>query len=203
MFALRRLLPRAALQTRSVVGGGGAHTIDSVIGELNADLTASTAVSKSVPPAPSAIDTSLPPSAPSHQEKPATPLDPVDRRNWPVYRLHCQATPNNTLLTFTTPDGCVKAWASAGSCGFKNTRRGSPEGAYAASVKIFEKILAVTEGTEFYVHLFLKGFGLGRNTLVQTLASTEGESVRRRILYMTDRTPIKIGGTRAKKMRRI
>ncbi|KAK0453346.1 translational machinery component [Armillaria borealis] len=200
MFALRRILPRAALQTRSVVGGGGAHTIDSVIGELNADLAAS---SKSAPPAPSAIDLSQPPSAPSNEEKPTTPLDPVDRRNWPVYRLHCQATPNNTLLTFTAPDGCVKAWASAGSCGFKNTRRGSPEGAYAASVKIFEKIQAATEGKEFYVHLFLKGFGLGRNALVQTLASTEGEAVRRRVLYMTDRTPIKIGGTRAKKMRRI
>ncbi|KAK0498502.1 hypothetical protein EDD18DRAFT_91290, partial [Armillaria luteobubalina] len=200
MFALRRIVPRAALQTRSVVGGGGAHTINSVISELNADLAAS---SNPTPPALSAFDPNQPPSAPSNEEKPATPLDPVDRRNWPVYRLHCQATPNNTLLTFTAPDGCVKAWASAGSCGFKNTRRGSPEGAYAASVKIFEKIQVATEGTEFYVHLFLKGFGLGRNTLVQTLASTEGEAVRRRVLYLTDRTPIKIGGTRAKKMRRI
>ncbi|KAG7448950.1 translational machinery component, partial [Guyanagaster necrorhizus] len=121
----------------------------------------------------------------------------------PVYRLHCQATPNNTLLTFTAPDGLVRAWASAGSCGFKNTRRGSPEGAYAASIKIFGKILAATKGEEFYVHLFLKGFGLGRNTLVQTLSSTEGEAVRRRVLFITDRTPIRIGGTRAKKMRRI
>jgi small subunit ribosomal protein S11 len=52
------------------------------------------------------------------------------------------------------------------------------------------------------VDLFLKGFGQGREALKGALLATEGERIRPLIASITDRTPIKIGGTRAKKMPR-
>ncbi len=53
------------------------------------------------------------------------------------------------------------------------------------------------------IHLHFQGVGSGREALQKALMTTEGLDVKPLISMVEDRTPIKIGGTRAKKMRRI
>ncbi len=98
------------------------------------------------------------------------------------------------------------AWSSGGECGFRGTRGSTPEAAYAAAVKIIAVVSAKyhnEESEKFLVDLYLSGFGHGRVTFIQTLAAPEGETIRHLLSTVTDKTPIKIGGTRAKKARRI
>jgi small subunit ribosomal protein S11 len=70
---------------------------------------------------------------------------------------------------------------------------------------MFQKIedyMRVTEPA-FNLELLFKGFGQGRDALQKALLTVEGENIRNLIIRLTDRTPIKIGGTRAKKARRL
>ena len=70
---------------------------------------------------------------------------------------------------------------------------------------MFQKIedyMRVTEHA-FNLELLFKGFGQGRDALQKALLTVEGENIRNLIIRLTDRTPIKIGGTRAKKARRL
>ena len=53
------------------------------------------------------------------------------------------------------------------------------------------------------LHLFLNGFGKGREAVKEALLGTEGDLIRPLVAKITDKTPIKIGGDRAKKRRRI
>ncbi|KAF6762555.1 hypothetical protein DFP72DRAFT_957041 [Ephemerocybe angulata] len=118
-------------------------------------------------------------------------------------RLHCHSTPNNTISTLTKADGSTIAWFSGGSCGFKKGNRATYEAGYQCAVRCFKQIeeLAKTDGN-IKVDLFFKGFGQGREALKIALLASEGERVRELVATITDRTPIKIGGTRAKKMPR-
>ncbi|RXW25148.1 hypothetical protein EST38_g665 [Candolleomyces aberdarensis] len=118
-------------------------------------------------------------------------------------RLHCQSSPNNTMTTLTDADGGTIAWFSGGSCGFKKGNRATYEAGYQCAVRVFQKIeqLAKNDGA-VKVDMLFKGFGQGREALKGALLSTEGERIRPLIASITDRTPIKIGGTRAKKMPR-
>lgn len=120
-----------------------------------------------------------------------------------LLRLHCHSTPNNTIATLTKSDGSTIAWFSGGSCGFKKGNRATYEAGYQCAVRTFRKIeeLAQKDGN-IRVDLLLKGFGQGREALKGALLATEGERIRPLINTVTDRTAIKIGGTRAKKMPR-
>ncbi|TFK27054.1 translational machinery component [Coprinopsis marcescibilis] len=119
-------------------------------------------------------------------------------------RLHCNASPNNTIATLTKENGSTIAWFSGGSCGFKKANRASYEAGYQCAVRLFKKIedLHRAQGP-VSVQLYFKGFGQGRDALKAALLATEGESIRPLVESVTDRTPIKIGGTRAKKMPRL
>lgn len=121
----------------------------------------------------------------------------------PRYRLHCHSSRNNTITTLTHPNGSTVAWYSGGSCDFKKSQRASYEAGYQCAVRMFERIAELAKGQAMYIDLFLKGFGQGREALQKALLSAEGENVRDLIYTVTDRTPLKIGGTRAKKARRL
>jgi len=121
----------------------------------------------------------------------------------PKYRLHVHSTRNNTITTFTRPDGNTLAWFSGGSCGFKKGNRATYEAGYQCAVKMFERIQEEAKSIPMMVELYFKGFGQGRDALHRALLSTEGQMVRPMIASITDRTPIKIGGTRAPKRRRL
>lgn len=119
------------------------------------------------------------------------------------YRLHCHSTSNNTIVTLTTSDGMPVAWASGGLCGFKKANRGSYEAGHKCAIRMFQKIREINKHEPLEVDLFFKGFGQGRDALYRALMTSEGQAVRLLVSTMTDRTAIKIGGTRAKKARRL
>lgn len=122
----------------------------------------------------------------------------------PRYRLHCHSTRNNTITTLTRPDGGTIAWFSGGSCGFKRGTRSSYEAGYQCSVRAFQKIKDIKAVVgPMDLELFFKGFGQGREALQKALLTSEGDGVRQLVITITDRTPIKIGGTRSKKARRL
>ena len=131
-------------------------------------------------------------------------------------RINVACTPNNTHIVITDPQGNpLKAsnW-SGGSCGFKGVNRSGYEAGYQCAVRAFARIkqLAEEEGgggssigvvprTRFEV--LFKGFGQGRDAVFKALMTSEGDDVRPYVVRVTDKTPIKIGGTRARKTRRL
>jgi small subunit ribosomal protein S11 len=121
----------------------------------------------------------------------------------PKYRLHCKSNHNNTIVTFTDNAGKTIAWESGGKCAFKGANRASYEAGYQCAVRIFRIVEKLAEEKDFNVALFFKGFGQGREALKTALLAVEGLYIRPLICSVTDRTPIKIGGTRSKKMRRL
>ena len=126
-------------------------------------------------------------------------------RNEPSkFHLHVHSTRNNTIVTFTDQGGNPVAWWSGGSCGFKKVNRASYEAGYQCTVRAFEKILDYRkEVGPFALEIIFKGFGQGREAMQKALLAAEGGRVRPFVSRLTDETPVKIGGTRAKKARRL
>jgi len=126
---------------------------------------------------------------------------PPDR----IYHLHVSSSRNNTILTFTDAIGNPRAWISSGSCGFKKVQRSGYEAGYQCAVKMFAKIAEekMRNPGGMKLEILFKGFGFGREALYRALMTTEGEKIRGSVSRVTDTTPLKIGGTRAKKTRRL
>ena len=121
-----------------------------------------------------------------------------------VHHLHVHSTRNNTITTFTTQEGNAVAWWSGGSCGFKKGNRSSYEAGYQCTVRAFEKILDYRNQVgPFSLEVIFKGFGQGREAMQKALLASEGEKIRPFVARLTDHTPVKIGGTRGKKARRL
>lgn len=121
----------------------------------------------------------------------------------PIYRLHCVSSRNNTHTSFTDEKGNLINWFSGGRCQFKRSQRASYEAGYQCAVRIFKDIETVADQKDIELAVFLKGFGQGREALQKALVTSEGEKIRMLVSSITDRSPIKIGGTRAKKARRL
>ncbi len=98
---------------------------------------------------------------------------------------------------------------TGGSCGFKGVNRSGYEAGYQCAVRAFARIKQLAResaemgggGARFEV--LFKGFGQGREAVYKALMTSEGDDVRPFVTRVTDNTPIKIGGTRAKKTRRL
>lgn len=110
-------------------------------------------------------------------------------------RIYISSSYNNTIISLTDSKGRVLAWKSAGSIGFKGTKKAT---SFAAS-KVAEAICAVVQklGVE-KVEVLVKGIGSGRDSAVRSLASHGLD-----ILSITDITPIPHNGCRPPKVRRI
>lgn len=131
------------------------------------------------------------------------------------YGLHVKSTRNNTIVTVSNPVGEKLKTYSGGTCGFKGHRRSGYEAGYQCAVKAIEYLKEtlprdmkdvtgrVASPTMTRVKLYLNGFGQGRDAMQKALISAEGEDVRKKIKYVSDVTAMKIGGTRAKKRRRL
>lgn len=118
------------------------------------------------------------------------------KRSVPSGQLHIQATFNNTIITFTDPQGGALAASSAGACGFRGSKKGT---AYAAQIAA-EKAGGLAKQTYGLgrVHAFIKGVGLGRDAAVRAM-QTLGIQVE----SITDVTGVPHGGVRPKKARRV
>lgn len=118
-----------------------------------------------------------------------------EKRTVPVGVVHIQATFNNTMVSITDQEGRVVCWASAGSLGFKGSRKGTPFAAQQASLRAAN--LARDHGMRT-VEVRVKGPGSGRESAIRALA-TAGLEVR----TIKDVTPIPHNGCRPPKRRRV
>jgi len=117
------------------------------------------------------------------------------RRSVPEGVAHIHATFNNTIVAITDPQGAVVAWSSAGSVGFKGSRKGTPFAAQMAAEAAARKVADFGMRT---VIVFVKGPGGGRESAVRALqaAGLNVSSIR-------DVTPIPHNGCRPPKRRRV
>jgi len=153
-------------------------------------------------PPPTVTDNAFPPSPPTPNPLRSN-AGAIAQTEKPVYHLHWKSTKHNTVATLTNNQGNIIAWESGGRCGFKHARRGEYEAGYQCAVRIFKRIEEQLADRSFHLELLYKGFGQGRQALDSVLLTSEGETVRPIITRLTDRTPLKIGGTRARKARRL
>ncbi|MCY4040351.1 MAG: 30S ribosomal protein S11 [Gammaproteobacteria bacterium] len=107
---------------------------------------------------------------------------------------HVHASFNNTIITITDRQGNVLAWATAGSAGFKGSRKSTPFAAQVAAEQVLQRVADV--GLES-VSVFVKGPGPGRESAVRGL-----NAGGLRITNITDVTPIPHNGCRPPKRRR-
>jgi small subunit ribosomal protein S11 len=108
---------------------------------------------------------------------------------------YIQATFNNTIISITDPDGNVLSWSSAGSIGFKGSRKGTPFAAQLAAQTAGNK--AKEYGIK-RLDVLVKGPGSGRESAIRALQSI-GIEVR----SIKDATPIPHNGCRPPKRRRV
>ena len=108
--------------------------------------------------------------------------------------IYVQASFNNTIVTATDVRGQVLSWSSAGACGFKGTRRGTPFAAQTAAENVIRALM--DRGME-RVEVMISGPGRGRDTALRTIR-------RSGILlsFVRDVTPMPHNGCRPPKKRR-
>ena len=118
-----------------------------------------------------------------------------ERREVRTGIAHVQATFNNTIVTLTDKMGGVVAWASAGSVGFKGSRKSTPFAAQLAAETVARR--AMEHGVR-KVDVMVKGPGSGRETAIRTIQNTGIE-----VVGIKDVTPIPHNGCRPPKRRRV
>ena len=118
-----------------------------------------------------------------------------EKKNVPAGFVHIQATFNNTIVTVTDQTGNCVAWSSAGSLGFRGSRKGTPFAAQQAALTAANKAKEAGMRT---VEVRVSGPGAGRESAIRTLA-TVGLDVR----AIRDVTPIPHNGCRPPKKRRV
>jgi small subunit ribosomal protein S11 len=117
------------------------------------------------------------------------------KRNVPRAIVHVQASFNNTIITIADPSGETLAWDSAGTIGFKGSRKSTPFAAQKAAEKVAEK--AMKMGVR-EVEVLVNGPGAGRESAIRALAAS-GLKIR----AIEDVTPIPHNGCRPRKRRRV
>ncbi len=117
------------------------------------------------------------------------------RRNVTVGIAHVNATFNNTTVTVTDTKGDALCWASAGTCGFKGSRKSTPFAGQCAAQQAAEK--ASKYGVR-ELEVRVKGPGSGRESAITALQSA-GMSIK----LIEDVTPIPHNGCRPPKRRRV
>ncbi|HOE74392.1 MAG TPA: 30S ribosomal protein S11 [bacterium] len=109
--------------------------------------------------------------------------------------IYIRSTFNNVNITVSDNEGKVVAWASAGSVGFKGTKKSTPFAATQTAKTVIEKIkeMGFEEG-----QIIVNGVGNGREAAVRAFA---GSGIN--ITNLKDTTPVPHNGCRPKKPRRV
>lgn len=110
-------------------------------------------------------------------------------------QVHIQSSFNNTLVTITDMNGNAISWSSAGSLGFKGSRKGTP---FAAQMAADTAAKAAKEHGLRSVEVYVKGPGAGREAAIRALAAADLE-----VTMITDVSPIPHNGCRPPKRRRV
>jgi small subunit ribosomal protein S11 len=118
-----------------------------------------------------------------------------EKKNIERGQAHIQSTFNNTIITLTDLQGNAIAWSSAGSLGFKGSRKSTPFAAQMAAEAAAKD--AMEHGLK-NVQVFVKGPGSGREAAIRALQAAGLD-----INMITDVTPIPHNGCRPPKRRRV
>jgi small subunit ribosomal protein S11 len=117
------------------------------------------------------------------------------RKNVPYGQAHIHATFNNTIVSITDQQGNVLTWASAGTVGFKGSRKSTP---YAARVAAAQASETAKEHGMQEVDVLVKGPGPGRE---QAIRAIQGSGLK--VRSIADVTAVPHNGVRPKKRRRV
>jgi len=117
------------------------------------------------------------------------------RKNFSTGIAHIQSSFNNTIVTITDINGATVAWSSAGSRGFKGSRKSTP---FAAQLAAEEAARRAMEHGMRSVAVFVKGPGAGRESALRAL-----QTAGFKVTLIRDVTPIPHNGCRPPKRRRV
>jgi small subunit ribosomal protein S11 len=117
------------------------------------------------------------------------------RRSVPYGQAHIHATFNNTIVSMTDQQGNVICWSSAGTNGFKGSRKSTP---YAARVAAAHAADVAKEFGMQEVDIYVKGPGPGRE---QAIRAIQGSGLK--VRSIADVTPVPHNGVRPPKKRRV
>jgi small subunit ribosomal protein S11 len=129
------------------------------------------------------------------QKKKATRTRRRERKNVVVGQAHIQSTFNNTIISITDVTGNVVSWGSAGSQGFKGSRKSTP---YAAQMTAEATARRAMEHGMRTIEVFVRGPGSGREAAIRSLQAAGLE-----VSAINDVTPIPHNGCRPPKRRRV
>lgn len=118
-----------------------------------------------------------------------------ERRHVSAGAAHIQATFNNTIVTITDQVGNVVSWSSAGSLGFKGSRKGT---LYAAQLTAEAAAKRATEVGMRQIDVYVNGPGSGREAAIRALQAAGLE-----VNLIKDVTPVPHNGCRPPKRRRV
>jgi small subunit ribosomal protein S11 len=118
-----------------------------------------------------------------------------ERKNIENGVAHIKSTFNNTIITITDVKGNTVAWASAGTTGFKGSRKSTPFAAQVAASAAAKEAMA--HGMK-QVEVLVKGPGAGREAAIRSLQAAGIE-----VNLIKDVTPIPHNGCRPPKRRRV
>lgn len=118
-----------------------------------------------------------------------------EKKNIPHGVAHIQSTFNNTIVTITDPEGNAVSWSSAGTQGFKGSRKSTP---FAAQLAAEDAARKAQEQGMRSIEVLVKGPGAGRETALRAL-----QAAGFRITRIKDVTPIPHNGCRPPKRRRV
>jgi small subunit ribosomal protein S11 len=129
------------------------------------------------------------------EKKPRGRTRKRERKNIPVGRAYVQSSFNNTVITLTDLNGNVISWASAGTAGFKGSRKSTP---YAAQVAADNAARRAMDNGLRQVEVLVRGPGSGREAAIRSL---QGAGLQ--VTSIRDVTPIPHNGCRPPKRRRV
>ncbi len=118
-----------------------------------------------------------------------------EKKNVPVGVCHIKATFNNTVVTFSDPQGNVLAWSSTGAAGFKGSRKSTP---FAAKTAAEDAVRKAREHGVRQVEVEVRGPGSGREAALRALSAAGVK-----VTTIRDVTPVPHNGCKPPKMRRI
>jgi small subunit ribosomal protein S11 len=117
------------------------------------------------------------------------------KKNIAIGHAHIKTSFNNTIVTLTDREGNVIAWETAGSAGFKGSRKSTP---FAAQVTADAAAKKGMEHGLQKVDVYVKGPGSGRETAIRSLQAAGLE-----VTSVTDVSPVPHNGCRPRKRRRV
>ena len=113
------------------------------------------------------------------------------KKNIPEAQAHIHATYNNTVVSITDVNGNVISWASAGTFGYKGSKKKTP---YAAGMSAEAAAKVAFDNGVRKVEVFVKGLGAGRENAIRSLQTAGLE-----ITAINDITPVPHNGCRPPK----